>query len=313
MFRLFVAVAVFILIDAKFLRNPSYTIGGELILGGSNPARYEGEFTYVNVTHKGYWQFTMDKVQIGASTVCANGCQAIIDTGTSDLAGPSWDIATINELIGVIAPNGETIVDCDQISNLPNVDFVIGDKIFSLTLVKIISLRISLYKTNSIQRSIGIDRRRHRLVITVKSTSVLREYLFSDDNAMTIMSLSQSELHRRSLKYLSTLVPQISGNPVSEFVGELILGGEPNHYLGELTYVTHKGYWQFTIDKIQIEHIILCLNGCAAIVDTSTTMLIGPQLDIEVTNKLIGATYINEEIIVNNNTFHSGIALFQHH
>lgn len=65
--------------------------------------------------------------------------------------------------------------------------------------------------------------------------------------------------------------------------------------------------------RIQIEHIILCLNGCAAIVDTSTTMLIGPQLDIEVTNKLIGATYINEEIIVNNNTFHSGIALFQHH
>ncbi|KYN16999.1 Lysosomal aspartic protease [Trachymyrmex cornetzi] len=113
--------------------NPLYAVGGELILGGSNFARYEGEFTYVNVTRKGYWQFTMDKVQIGGSTVCANGCQAVIDTGTSTLVGPSWDIATINEQIGVIAPNGETIVDCDQISNLPNVDFVIGGKIFSLT------------------------------------------------------------------------------------------------------------------------------------------------------------------------------------
>ena len=38
-------------------------------------------------------------------------------------------------------------------------------------------------------------------------------------------------------------------------------------------------------------------------------MLIGPQLDIEIINELIGATYINEEIIVNNDTFRSGNSL----
>ena len=44
-------------IDAKF--------GGEMVLGGSDPKYYEGNFTYVPVTKKGYWQFAMDGVKIG--------------------------------------------------------------------------------------------------------------------------------------------------------------------------------------------------------------------------------------------------------
>ncbi|KYN34843.1 Lysosomal aspartic protease [Trachymyrmex septentrionalis] len=151
-------------------RNPLYSTSGELILGGSNSARYEDEFTYVNVTHKGYWQFTIDKVQIGSSIVCENGCQAVIDTSTSDLIGPSWDIAVINELIGAIAFNDETIiinsklkVDCDQISNLPNIDFVIGGKIFSLTSKDYIFKNkqnemecISFFQTNYVENPIWI-------------------------------------------------------------------------------------------------------------------------------------------------------------
>jgi len=38
----------------------SADVGGELILGGSDPQYYKGNFSYVPVSKQGYWQFKMD-------------------------------------------------------------------------------------------------------------------------------------------------------------------------------------------------------------------------------------------------------------
>jgi len=101
---------------------------GELIIGGTDPAHYTGDFTYVPLTNKTYWEFTMDSLSIGSDAYCSGGCHAIADSGTSLLAGPSDVVKELNKKIGAV---GVFEGQCDQAIDQA------GDKIIDQVLNKI--------------------------------------------------------------------------------------------------------------------------------------------------------------------------------
>ncbi|KAL7736820.1 hypothetical protein ACLKA6_015661 [Drosophila palustris] len=114
-------------------RHASSRQGGYLFLGGSSSRYYRGNFTYVPVTHRAYWQIKLEKARIGQLQLCQKGCQVIIDTGTSFLAVPYDQATLINESIGGIpAAYGQYSVPCEQVPHLPTLSFSLGGRRFQL-------------------------------------------------------------------------------------------------------------------------------------------------------------------------------------
>ncbi|XP_066530691.1 napsin-A [Hoplias malabaricus] len=79
----------------------------------------------------------------------------------------------------------------------------------------------------------------------------------------------------------------------AEVGGELMLGGFDQQYFdGDLHYVniTRKAYWQIKMDEIQVgDTLKVCKGGCQAIVDTGTSMIVGPVQEVRALQKAIGA------------------------
>jgi len=114
-------------------RDANADKGGEITFGGMDPAHYKGDIVWTDVTRKGYWQMKVNSVNVDGATLCEGGCQMIADTGTSLIAGPSKDVEKINKLIGGIPfVNGEFLIPCHKIDELPNISFNIEGTEFVL-------------------------------------------------------------------------------------------------------------------------------------------------------------------------------------
>lgn len=106
----------------------------EIIFGGSDLARYTGNFTYASVTRGDRWQFALDTISVGNQTVCADGCEALVDPGTPVIAGPAAEVEQLNRAIGARwLRNGLFHVNCDQIPQMPDVSFKISNESLILT------------------------------------------------------------------------------------------------------------------------------------------------------------------------------------
>lgn len=140
-------------------RDPSAEIGGELLLGGTNPAYYTGDFQYLNVTRMAYWQIQADEINVGSGlTVCKGGCQAIVDTGTSLITGPAEEIRALHKAIGALPLfNGEYMILCDKINSLPTISFVLGGVQYNLTGSQYVLKITKMGKTICLSGFMGLD------------------------------------------------------------------------------------------------------------------------------------------------------------
>lgn len=144
-------------------RDAAGKVGGEIIFGGSDPDYYEGEFLYVPLSQPyAYWQFHVHGIKIDrpdvVGHVCESGCEAIADTGTSLIAGPTDQVRHLNSALGAIGPiNGIFMFNCSKTADLPQIIFKIQGKDFPLTPDMYIMRMSSFGQNVCISSFIGLD------------------------------------------------------------------------------------------------------------------------------------------------------------
>ncbi|XP_078514911.1 pepsin A-like [Lissotriton helveticus] len=108
--------------------SPNGASGSVVIFGGYESSYYTGTLNWIPLSAETYWQITLESVSMNGNVIaCNGGCQAIIDTGTSLIAGLSPGISNIQNAIGAYqSSNGEYVVNCNSISSLADIIFTIN-------------------------------------------------------------------------------------------------------------------------------------------------------------------------------------------
>ncbi|KAG6935448.1 progastricsin [Chelydra serpentina] len=115
--------------------QPSSQYGGEVVFGGVDSSLYSGQIYWAPVTQELYWQIGIDEFVIGGQATgwCSQGCQAIVDTGTSLLTVPQQLMSSFLQDVGAQENEyGEYVVDCSSVQSLPTISFTINGVSFPL-------------------------------------------------------------------------------------------------------------------------------------------------------------------------------------
>ncbi|XP_040111881.1 pregnancy-associated glycoprotein 2-like [Oryx dammah] len=103
-----------------------------VMFGGVDHTYHKGKLQWVPVTQARFWQVAMSSMTINGKVVgCSHGCQAIVDTGTSLLVGPTHLVTDILKLINPkpIMDN-QQILSCDVINSLPTLLLTINGIVY---------------------------------------------------------------------------------------------------------------------------------------------------------------------------------------
>lgn len=106
---------------------------GSLDFGGIEESHYTGDIKYVPLSAETYWAIKMDGMSIKGQSV-TTVTNAIVDSGTSLLAGPKADVKAIAKLVGATPfLHGEFLIKCDKVDTAPDLDITLGGNVYTLT------------------------------------------------------------------------------------------------------------------------------------------------------------------------------------
>ncbi|XP_054659849.1 pepsin B-like [Grus americana] len=111
-----------------YYSNPTYSYGGEVILGGVDPQLYSGEILWAPVVQELYWKIGIEEFSIGPSATgwCSQGCHGIVDTGTFLLTVPGQFMSAFLQALGTEESDYGFVVDCSNIPSMPTLYFAIS-------------------------------------------------------------------------------------------------------------------------------------------------------------------------------------------
>jgi len=102
---------------------------GQLLLGGVDESHYTGDFFYVPLQDTSYWQVALDGLKLNDASIGSTPF-AIVDSGTSLMAGPTADVKAIADALSLKSVLGkEYMVDC---SKEYTITFTVNSKDFVL-------------------------------------------------------------------------------------------------------------------------------------------------------------------------------------
>uniref|UniRef100_A0A7N4UX75 Gastricsin n=1 Tax=Sarcophilus harrisii TaxID=9305 RepID=A0A7N4UX75_SARHA len=119
------------MLQQNILTNPIFSF----YLGVDNNL-YTGQIYWAPVTQELYWQIGIQEFSIGGQATgwCSQGCQAIVDTGTSLLTVPQQYMSAFLQATGAQQDQyGQYVVDCNNIQSLPTISFLINGVQFPLS------------------------------------------------------------------------------------------------------------------------------------------------------------------------------------
>jgi len=113
----------------------SHQTEGELVIGGVDPAHYSGEFFVTPLTQRDNWMVQLTGVKPNGTYISSLASSAIVDSGTSFLAGPLADVAPMMQSLGAIGPVAGMyfFVNCTSIRPSWQLTFTIGGKDFEFS------------------------------------------------------------------------------------------------------------------------------------------------------------------------------------